>query len=116
VRYQAEGWGVGELWLEDGRLLWHELPRPRPEPEPEPERAPNRPQGTRGIPAVTLPEKGARICADSVTTLLVQRLQAFFRGEDVAFDDVDLADDDWTPFQRDVAAALRRVRRGETVT
>src|SRR5262245_45933176 len=31
VRYLAEGWGVGELWLEDDRLVWHELPRPRGE-------------------------------------------------------------------------------------
>jgi methylated-DNA-[protein]-cysteine S-methyltransferase len=28
VRYAADGWGVGELWLEDGLLVWHELPRP----------------------------------------------------------------------------------------
>jgi len=32
VRYAADGWGVGELWLEDGALVWHELPRPGPEP------------------------------------------------------------------------------------
>jgi methylated-DNA-[protein]-cysteine S-methyltransferase len=34
VRYAADGWGVGELWLEDGVLAWLELPRPGPEPEP----------------------------------------------------------------------------------
>jgi methylated-DNA-[protein]-cysteine S-methyltransferase len=28
VRYVAPGWGVGELWLDGDRLLWHELPRP----------------------------------------------------------------------------------------
>ena len=28
VRYAAAGWGVGELWLEDERPVWHELPRP----------------------------------------------------------------------------------------
>jgi methylated-DNA-[protein]-cysteine S-methyltransferase len=32
VRYEADGWGVGELWLEDGLLVWHDLPRPRREP------------------------------------------------------------------------------------
>jgi methylated-DNA-[protein]-cysteine S-methyltransferase len=26
LAYEAEGWGVGELVLEDGRVLWHELP------------------------------------------------------------------------------------------
>jgi methylated-DNA-[protein]-cysteine S-methyltransferase len=29
VRYEAEGWGVGELWLQGDVLLWHELPRLR---------------------------------------------------------------------------------------
>ena len=28
LTYTAEGWGVGEVWIEGGRLLWHELPRP----------------------------------------------------------------------------------------
>jgi len=28
VRYEAPGWGVGELWLDGGRVLWSELPRP----------------------------------------------------------------------------------------
>jgi methylated-DNA-[protein]-cysteine S-methyltransferase len=27
VSYAAEGWGVGELWVEGDRLLQHELPR-----------------------------------------------------------------------------------------
>jgi len=27
IRYDAGGWGVGELWLEDGVPVWHELPR-----------------------------------------------------------------------------------------
>ena len=28
MAYEAEGWGVGEIWLDGERLLWHELPRP----------------------------------------------------------------------------------------
>jgi methylated-DNA-[protein]-cysteine S-methyltransferase len=28
LRYEADGWGVGELVLDGGRLAWHELPRP----------------------------------------------------------------------------------------
>ena len=27
TRYAAPGWGVGELWREGGRIVWHELPR-----------------------------------------------------------------------------------------
>jgi methylated-DNA-[protein]-cysteine S-methyltransferase len=26
--YEAKDWGVGELWVDGARLLWHELPRP----------------------------------------------------------------------------------------
>jgi methylated-DNA-[protein]-cysteine S-methyltransferase len=28
VRYEVDGWGVGEMWLDGERLLLHELPRP----------------------------------------------------------------------------------------
>jgi methylated-DNA-[protein]-cysteine S-methyltransferase len=28
VRYHAPGWGIGELWVEDGLVLWSELPEP----------------------------------------------------------------------------------------
>jgi methylated-DNA-[protein]-cysteine S-methyltransferase len=28
VRYEAPGWGVGEVWLADGRVVWSELPTP----------------------------------------------------------------------------------------
>jgi methylated-DNA-[protein]-cysteine S-methyltransferase len=33
VRYLAEGWGVGELWVDGDRLLWAEHPRPGRSPE-----------------------------------------------------------------------------------
>ncbi|HEX6700533.1 MAG TPA: methylated-DNA--[protein]-cysteine S-methyltransferase [Gaiellaceae bacterium] len=84
VRYPAPGWGVGELWLEDERLVHHELPVEGPEPGPP------HPLGAR--------------------------MTAYFAGEDVAFDDVELDLDGWTPFQRAVADTLRAVPRGEVVT
>ena len=28
VAYEADGWGVGELWLEGDVVVWHELPNP----------------------------------------------------------------------------------------
>src|SRR2546421_2718273 len=47
---------------------------------------------------------------------LGDRLRAFFAGEPVSFDDVEL-DLEWcTPFQLALAEALRRVPRGEVVT
>jgi methylated-DNA-[protein]-cysteine S-methyltransferase len=85
--YQAPGWGRGELYLEGERLLWHELPS-------------GDDRGSRAPPPHPL----------------AQRMVAFFGGEPVGFDDVEL-DLAWcTSFQRDVAEVLRRVPRGETVT
>jgi methylated-DNA-[protein]-cysteine S-methyltransferase len=84
LTYRADGWGVGELWLDDDRLLWHELPR-----------AGDGEDG--GHP-------------------LGERLRAFFAGEPVGFDDVEL-DLEWcTPFQLAISEAVRRVPRGEVVT
>lgn len=87
VAYRAAGFGVGELWLDGDRLHWHELPRPRAGEPPPPPAHP-----------------------------LARRLEAYFRGERAGFDDVQL-DLEWcTPFGRALAAALRRVPYGETVT
>jgi methylated-DNA-[protein]-cysteine S-methyltransferase len=47
---------------------------------------------------------------------LVHRVERYFRGDAVSFDDVELDDDGWTPFQRDVSNALRRVPYGEVVS
>ena len=35
VRYAADGWGVGEVWLDGERLVHHELPRPNTAPPSE---------------------------------------------------------------------------------
>jgi methylated-DNA-[protein]-cysteine S-methyltransferase len=84
VRYEADEWGVGELWLEGDRVLWSELPRP-------------------GAPP-------------SGTHPLADRLSAYFAGDRLSFDDVELELDWATPFQHAVAEALRGVPYGETVT
>jgi methylated-DNA-[protein]-cysteine S-methyltransferase len=47
---------------------------------------------------------------------LWERFRAYFAGEDVSFEDVELDADGWTPFQLAVASALRAVPRGEVVT
>lgn len=87
VAYRVPGWGVGELYLEGARLLWHEQPAAR--------------------------RTSARVDDEHPVGA---RMAAFFGGVPVSFDDVEL-DLDWcTTFQRDVAGALRRVSRGETVT
>ena len=84
VVYRADGWGLGELWLDGDRLLWHELPRP--------------------------------LEGDDEGHPLGDRLRAFFAGEPVGFDDVEV-DLEWcTPFQLSIAGVLRGVPRGEVVT
>lgn len=86
VRYEVDGWGVGELRLLDGAVLAHERPRVGSGLEP---------QGDHQ---------------------LVARFRAHLAGERVSYDDVDLVLDWCTPLQRAIADALRRVPWGETVS
>jgi methylated-DNA-[protein]-cysteine S-methyltransferase len=86
VAYEVPGWGIGELYFRAGKLLYHELPRAGSPPE----EAPSHP--------------------------LADRVLAYFRGQRVAFEDVEL-DAEWaTPFQERIAEALRGVPWGEVVT
>ena len=86
VRYDAAGFGTGELWLRGDRLVAHLLPGE-----------------SGGQPA-------------TATHPLAERLRRYFAGEQLGFDDVELDEDDRTPFQRDVAEALRAVPYGEVVS
>jgi methylated-DNA-[protein]-cysteine S-methyltransferase len=90
VQYDAPGWGVGEIWLdEDGRVFHSELPRPR---------------------------RLSRLRAGSdAAQTLIARLQAFFAGDAVSFADVSLRLDE-DGFYADCARALLGVPRGEVVT
>src|SRR5215210_7905520 len=38
--YEVPGWGVGELWLDDSMLVYHELPRAAPPPAAGTQQAP----------------------------------------------------------------------------
>jgi methylated-DNA-[protein]-cysteine S-methyltransferase len=87
VAYEVEDWGVGELWLEGSRVVWHDLPH-----------ASHTGQVT-----------------DSHLEL-VERLRAYFAGDAVTFDDVELDLEYETPFLERCAHALRAVPRGEVVT
>jgi methylated-DNA-[protein]-cysteine S-methyltransferase len=86
VLYDAPGFGVGEVWLERGRVFYAELPRPKKVPD-------------------TL---------DGSDTGLAFRLTAFFAGADDDFADVPLRLPDG--FHGRCARALRKIRRGEVVT
>jgi O-6-methylguanine DNA methyltransferase len=89
VQYEAPGFGVGEVWLdEQGRVFHSELPRPR---------------------RLTRVRR-----ASDVNRTLALRLQAFFVGAPDDFRDVPLVLPDG--FHGDCARALRAVPRGEVVT
>ena len=91
--YDAPGWGVGEVWIRNGVLVHHELPRAG-------QAAPGQVRDGRAGPAASL----------------AARLAAYFRGERAGFDYVELDLDGCTPFQRSIVEALRAVQWGEAVT
>src|SRR5688572_11405595 len=104
--YEVEGWGVGELWLGDGRLvLAHDPPAPTPV---------HPPKGTPGAPTDTLAAEPSRE-RDGFVEDLVQRLNSYFAGNPVSFADVELDVGEATPFQREAVGALRAVPWGEVV-
>jgi methylated-DNA-[protein]-cysteine S-methyltransferase len=122
VTYSAEGWGTGEVWFDGALLVWHEVPRPTSKGPRARVRARETPtQGGENIP----PPSRSTIAAKRAPTRnepapkaqpLVHKLEAYFAGERVAFDDIELDVDGWTPFQLDVVRALRRVGYGEVVS
>jgi methylated-DNA-[protein]-cysteine S-methyltransferase len=111
VRYEADGWGVGELWTEGRRVVWHELPRP----DMSPANGAQPPWGDARPPTETVAGKNARVRREFAPKL-VDRLRAYFAGADDAFADVELDLDGLTDFGRECARVLRRVPRGEVVT
>jgi O-6-methylguanine DNA methyltransferase len=128
VSYAAEGWGVGEVWHERARLVWHELPRPRAQSASPGTRArargraretPTQGGGFDPPPSrSTVAAKRARVRDRSAPEVerLVHRFRAYFDGEAVEFADVEIDDEGWTAFQRDVVSAMRRVPYGEVVS
>jgi methylated-DNA-[protein]-cysteine S-methyltransferase len=114
VAYDVDGWGTGSLWLDDGLLVWHELPTPRVDsillgaPQPTTRFHRNAKDVTR-----VKPDRDKSV---TIAPQLIARLRRYFAGKRVGFDDVEI-DLDWcTPFQRSVADALRAVPAGEVVT
>jgi methylated-DNA-[protein]-cysteine S-methyltransferase len=87
VAYEADGWGVGELWLDGDVVVWHELPVART--------------------AVGLQRSGNPV-ADLV--------KSYLAGNDVDLNVVPVDLEYETEFLTSCAHALRRIPRGETVT
>ena len=118
VAYEAEGWGVGELVVDGGRVVWHDLPWPRPnrsgpdgtERATDPSQTPTHP-GFGGVVAQKTSARGRDFAAE-----VVQLLQAYFAGEPAPLDAVPVDLDYQTYFFERCATALRGVPRGEAVS
>jgi methylated-DNA-[protein]-cysteine S-methyltransferase len=120
VAYEVEGWGVGELVVADGRVLWHELPWPRKEGTAsdstggsmDPSQTPTHP----GAGAAQFVSENRSCVGRGFVTEVVQLLRAYFKGEPVPLEDVPVDLDYETPFLAACARALRTIPRGEVVT
>jgi O-6-methylguanine DNA methyltransferase len=96
-RYVVDGWGVGEVWADEGVLVVHEL------------------TFSRATGARRAVEHGAR-ANDGFVPALCRRFEAHLGGEPVAYDDVAV-DEGWcSPFQAELLGALRAIPWGEVVS
>jgi methylated-DNA-[protein]-cysteine S-methyltransferase len=87
IRYEAEGWGGGELGFVDGLVAWHELP------------------------VAVAADVGVHLHHS-----LVDRIRAYLSGARETFGDVPLELDWCTPFQRATVGAMRAIPYGETAS
>ncbi len=130
--YEVDGWGVGELWTDDGVVLAHDfefesasvvaLGATR-------DGAPAVPLGEASPPSGTVATDRAREGDGFVASqrqddesplldpdALAELLRSFLAGMDVSLADVPLDLSAGTAFQRDVVSTLRGVPRGEVVS
>jgi methylated-DNA-[protein]-cysteine S-methyltransferase len=142
TRYEAPGWGVGDVWMSpDGVLLAHEI-----EFEADAGRAAvsaRPPKGAASPPTGTLPSIRSQVGNGSATSVrrsrtatgrgapgggrnaadaddrarsFVELATAFFAGEVVSFEEVEIDLADATPFQLAVAETMRAIPRGEALS
>jgi methylated-DNA-[protein]-cysteine S-methyltransferase len=108
--YVLDGWGVGELWVDEDVVLAHDVwwaTGATTEPLP--------PRGGAGAPTGTIAENPSREC-DAFVSDLLRRVHRQLGGVPTSFADVPL-DLSWcTPFQHALAGALQAVAWGEVVS
>jgi methylated-DNA-[protein]-cysteine S-methyltransferase len=109
VAYEIDGWGTGELVVDDGLVVWHESPWPR-STAMVPSQSPAHPGLGHGVA-----RKGSRE-RNSFVGEVIARLRSYFEGECEALDGVPVDLEHETPFLRRCADELRAIPPGEVVT
>jgi methylated-DNA-[protein]-cysteine S-methyltransferase len=105
--YAVAGWGRGELWIGEPGVVAHEFRAARA--------AVAVPPGGASSPEGTIAEEASPV-GDGLVEDLLQRINRHLGGEPTSFADVPL-DLSWcTPFQSELARALKAVSWGEVVT
>jgi O-6-methylguanine DNA methyltransferase len=108
-RYRLDGWGVGELWTNGRTVLAHELRPAAAWPDPL------SPLGGSRVPRDTIAGEESRV-VDAFVADVVQRVHRHLDGATSTYADLPL-DLSWcTPYQLELAQALRAVPWGEVVT
>jgi methylated-DNA-[protein]-cysteine S-methyltransferase len=107
LRYEVEGWGIGELVLDGDRVLHSELPRA------------SRSGAGEAAASALVPAPSSlrrRPGGAGRDHPLVERLQRYFAGDRVDFSDVEVELHDQTEFGRRLGAAMRAIPYGEVVS
>jgi methylated-DNA-[protein]-cysteine S-methyltransferase len=123
MAYEVDGWGVGELWIEEGCVVWHELPRPVPSPSAPPISV-SCGEGLAAGPSLTPthPRGGFRVDGREArkradfASKVVRLVAAHLTGQLVDLGQVPVDLEYETAFHERCAQALRTVPRGEVVT
>jgi methylated-DNA-[protein]-cysteine S-methyltransferase len=110
VAYEIEGWGVGELVVADGLVVWHESPWPRARTSLVPSQTPAHPGLGHGVSPKASRERNGFVAE------VIARLHGYFEGDCGALEGVPIDLEHETPFLTRCAEELRVIPPGEVVT
>ena len=110
VAYEIEGWGTGELVVNDGLVLWHDSPAVRARTSLVPSQTPSHPGLGHGVARKASRER------NSFVAEVIARLERYFEGDREALERVPVDLEYETPFLERCATALRAIPPGEVVT
>jgi methylated-DNA-[protein]-cysteine S-methyltransferase len=110
VAYEIDGWGTGELVVDDELVVWHESPWPRAHTSLVPSQTPSHPGRGHGV------SRKASTNGNKFVAEVIARLRTYFEGDCRALEGVPVDLDQETPFLTRCAEELRSIPPGEAVT